>query len=120
MKDKDMIDLIYVSNDKTYKGHIDRATFLDQMSHMVKWFAPDCNENAKKLCSLIPEFTSITVTQTVFDSKDVPFFEYTTTLSSASSICQHRGTKENVPARAKYALTGTRKNFTQIVLPYHT
>ena len=28
--------------------------------------------------------------------------------------------KENVPARAKYALTGTRKNFTQIVLPYHT
>ena len=48
------------------------------------------------------------------------FFEYTTTLSSASSICQHRGTKENVPARAKYALTGTRKNFTQIVLPYHT
>lgn len=86
MKDKDMIDLIYVSNDKTYKGHIDRATFLDQMSHMVKWFAPDCNENAKKLCSLIPEFTSITVTQTVFDSKDVPFFEYTTIHSNEPNI----------------------------------
>lgn len=72
---KDAIQLIYVEDGKTYYGVISRSFFLYQMKHMVNWF-PVCNDNAIKLCELIPNIDCITINKDIIDTQDVPFILY--------------------------------------------
>lgn len=72
---KDFIELFYVEKNQTYSGTIERSGFLIQMQHLAKWF-PTNNQNATKLCTLIPEIESITINKDIIDTQDVPFIEY--------------------------------------------
>lgn len=76
MRDKqNVIQFTYVENGKIYHSTIDRYYLLDQMEHMVEWF-PGCNENAAKLCKLLPSIDCIKINKDIIDSQDVPFIEY--------------------------------------------
>lgn len=83
------IDLIYVIGEVTYNGVINRANFLDEMSHLAIWF-PDCNFNALKLQELIPQFVSITISKTIVETQDVPFIVYTTADSDEPQVLRLR------------------------------
>ena len=72
---KEAIRLIYVEGEKTYYGEINRKNFLNQMEHMVNWF-PGCNDNAIKLCELLPNIDCITINKNTIDTQDVPFILY--------------------------------------------
>lgn len=69
------ISLTYVEKGQTYHTTIDRASFINQMEHMVTWY-PGCNENATRLCELLPNMESITVNNDIIQTQDIPFFEY--------------------------------------------
>lgn len=69
------IRLTYVEKGKTYYGEINRQDFLNQMEHMVSWF-PGCNENATKLCELLPNIDLIKINKDIIDTQNVPFIEY--------------------------------------------
>lgn len=76
MKDvKKFIRLIYVEGGKSYHGEINRADFIDQISHMVNWY-PSCNDNAKKLCELLPNIDYIKINKDIINTQDVPCIEY--------------------------------------------
>ena len=76
MKDKkNVIRFTYVEKGKIYHSNIDRTDFIDQMEHMVEWY-PDCNENAIKLCELLPSIDCIKINNDVIETQDVPFIEY--------------------------------------------
>ena len=73
---KDFIRLTYLEKGKEYPGKINRAEFINQMEHMVKWF-PNCNENAITLCELLPTIDTITINKDIIDTQEVPFIQYT-------------------------------------------
>ena len=76
MKDvTNVIQFTYVEKNKIYHGTINRDHFIDQMEHMVDWY-PDCNENATKLCELLPAIASIKINKDIIETQDVPFIEY--------------------------------------------
>lgn len=75
MKDLKNIRLIYVEKGNIYRGTIDRADFINQMEHMIDWY-PDCNENATKLCELLPKIDCIKINKDIIETQDVPFIEY--------------------------------------------
>lgn len=76
MKDKkNVIQFTYVEKGKIYYSTIDRDDFIDQMEHMVEWY-PGCNENATKLCKLLPYVDCIQVNKDIIDTQDVPFIVY--------------------------------------------
>lgn len=80
---KDKIQLTYVEKGNFYYGTIDRADFLNQMQHMADWF-PGCNDNALKLCDLLPNIESILINKDVIDTQTVPFITYTNIGSSVN------------------------------------
>lgn len=86
MKD---IDLIYVTGKTTYNGIIVRKDFLDQMSNMASWFQ-NCNFNALKLQSLIPDIVSIKINDDIIETQDVPFIVYTTVNNPSEQILKLR------------------------------
>ena len=73
---KDFIRLTYLEKGKEYPGEINRAEFINQMEHIVKWF-PNCNENAITLCELLPTIDTITINKDIIDTQEVPFIQYT-------------------------------------------
>ncbi len=76
MKDKkNVIRFIYVEKGKLYYSTIDRNDFIDQMEHIVEWF-PGCNENATKLCELLPTIDCIKINKDIIETQDVPFIVY--------------------------------------------
>ena len=76
MKDKkNVIRLTYVEKGKKYHGTIDKNDFFNQMKHMADWY-PNCNENATKLCELLPKIDCIKINKDIIDTQDVPFIEY--------------------------------------------
>lgn len=76
MKDtKNVIWLTYVEKGKTYNGEIDRNEFLKQMEYMADWY-PGCNDNAIKLCKLLPNIDSIKINKDIIETQDVPFIQY--------------------------------------------
>jgi len=77
MKGKDIIKLEYVEKGVVYHGEIDKSNFVNQMEHMVKWYS-DCNENASRLCALLPSIEYIRINQDIIDTQTNPFIEYHT------------------------------------------
>ena len=76
MKDKkNVIRFTYVEKGKIYYSTIDKYDLIDQMEHMIDWF-PDCNENAKKLCELLPAIDCIKINKDILETQVVPFIEY--------------------------------------------
>ena len=76
MKDKsNVIRFTYLEKGKIYHTTIDRYDFINQMKHIVEWY-PDCNENATKLCELLPTIDCIKINKDIVETQDVPFIEY--------------------------------------------
>lgn len=75
---KDTIKLIYVEAGHEYSTEINRAMFLEQMKLFVKCYSADGNNyNSLKLSEIIPTIDTIRINNSINDTQDVPFFQYT-------------------------------------------